>query len=348
MSTRRNQTIVLTSLTAVACSPGTRGDSPFGEAAGDGITVTADGDSGAAAGGEDNGATAGGSGPGGDDGNTSNDLEYDIGGAIDTDGAGEGGSSGEGCKYLDMLFVVDISGSMEEEKDNLNANFPDFVQVLDDYIANPEKGALGYRIGVTNSSFVRDGSSAGLDGALVDHNFGGSSDCGTGADPWLEGPAADMAENFTCLAQEPMGCTNVCSDQGKERPLDSIVAFADKHAAGGPNEGFYRGEASLLVIVTLTDEDDQSMVSPAGAKARLDEFAQGEERYVVVTVAGQENGGCVSAFGDAAPAPRLHQFTNSVPNGLMGDICQGDLTQALEAALELITFSCDTLPPPVG
>jgi len=37
-----------------------------------------------------------------------------------------------------------------------------------------------------------------------------------------------------------------------------------------------------------------------------------------------------------------------VPNGLMGDICDGDLTQALQDALELITFSCDTLPPPQG
>jgi hypothetical protein len=89
-------------------------------------------------------------------------------------------------------------------------------------------------------------------------------------------------------------------------------------------------------------------VSPEEAKERLDEFTQGEDRYVIVTVAGRENDGCTSAFGDAAAAPRLHEFTGSVTKGLMGDICEGDLTQALQEALELITFSCDTLPPPEG
>jgi hypothetical protein len=33
---------------------------------------------------------------------------------------------------------------MSEEQANLAANFPDFVQVLDDYVEDPSKGALGY------------------------------------------------------------------------------------------------------------------------------------------------------------------------------------------------------------
>ena len=83
----------------------------------------------------------------------------------------------------------------------------------------------------------------------------------------------------------------------------------------------------------------------AEAKAMLDTFAGGEDRYVVVTVAGPQSGSCNSAFGDAAAAPILHEFTNSVPNGVMGDICLGDLSQPLEAALSVIQTSCDTFPP---
>src|SRR5690606_37315167 len=78
---------------------------------------------------------------------------------------------GGGCTFIDVLFVVDISASMKEEKQNLDANFPAFVAVLDDYVADPHNGASGYRLGVTNSSIVdnADGQSTmGLDGALFD------------------------------------------------------------------------------------------------------------------------------------------------------------------------------------
>lgn len=332
------------------CGSSEGSDGIFGEAEGNGAeTGGSDGDgSGATQADPDDGGTTSASSAPADDDSSGDELKFDIGMPGDLDGAGEGGS-GEGCKYLDMLFVVDISGSMMEEKANLDANFPAFVQVLDDYVADPSKGALGYRLGVTNSSFQEDGSTTGLDGGLVNNGgFAGQDDCGTGGVRWLDGPAPGIAENFTCLADNPKACTNSCSDLGNERPLDAMMGFADKHAAGDVNEGFYRGEESLLVIVTLTDEDDQSMVSPAGAKAELDAFTQGEDRYVAVSVAGRENMGCTSAFGDASAAPRLHEFTTSVPNGLMGDICEGDLTQALQEALELITFSCDTLPPPEG
>lgn len=339
-----------------ACAPSDRDGNPFD--AGGGVSdsatssdggATSPGSDGATSQGQDEGSTGNGAtsaaGSSGDDADDDG-HKFDLGTAADLGG---GTPTGEGCKYLDMLFVVDISGSMSEEKANLNTNFPDFVQVLDDYVSDPENGALGYRIGVTNSSHQADGSTTGLDGELDGTGgLGGSDDCGTGGKKWLEGPDPDLATNFPCLANNPTACSGSCSDLGVERPLDSIVGFIDKSAPGGPNEGFYRGDESLLVIVTLTDEDDQSSVSPAGAKMQLDAFTQGEERYVIVTVAGQQNSGCNSAFGDAAAAPRLHEFTNAVPNGLMGDICEGDLTQALQEALALITFSCDTLPPPEG
>ena len=69
---------------------------------------------------------------------------------------------------------------------------------------------------------------------------------------------------------------------------------------------------------------------------------------LIVTIAGQQKGGCNSSFGSAAAAPTLHQFTNAAPNGLIGDICQGDLAQSLEQALDRIVDACDTRPPPVG
>ena len=39
------------------------------------------------------------------------------------------------------------------------------------------------------------------------------------------------------------------------------------------------------------------------------------------------------------------EFTDLVPNGYFGDICEGDLSQSLADALALITVSCDNFPP---
>ncbi|HET6585515.1 MAG TPA: hypothetical protein VFG69_18780, partial [Nannocystaceae bacterium] len=265
---------------------------------------------------------------------------------------GEGGDSGSGCAFIDVLFIVDISASMHEEKANLAANFPMFVQVLDDYVAN-DANAEGYRVGVTNSSVNADydgcATTMGLDGAL----FAGSAfsgNCGTNGTPWLDGPAPALSQNFSCLAEQPIP-GNGGSDCGHERPLDVTEMFVEKAAAGGPNDGFYRGEESLLVLVSLTDEDDDAdwtTTTPTQTKAALDEFAAGEDRYVVVTIAGPGPGQCESAFGEADEAVTLRAFTELVPNGLFGDICAGDLTTALSDALELIQTSCDVLPPPAG
>ena len=53
----------------------------------------------------------------------------------------------ETCAKMDIVFVVDDSPSMREEQDNLAANLPQFVQVLDDYLVDDER-PLDYRLAV--------------------------------------------------------------------------------------------------------------------------------------------------------------------------------------------------------
>ena len=295
---------------------------------------------------------------GGVDGSSSDDGDGDLlldVGAPDSGGPkGTGGGTDLGCEYIDVLFVVDISASMMEERANLAANFPNFVSVLDDYVADND--ALGYRVGVTNSSINQDHggceTTMGLDGALISWggDFFNQSDCGTAGMPWLDGPAPNPADNFSCLAENPIPMGGG-SDCGHERPLGVMERFADatEPGMGGPNDGFYRGEQSLFVVVNLTDEDEDAEftdTTAAQTKARLDAFAGGEERYVAVTIAGPE--ACDSDFGSAAEAVELAAFTDLVPNGFFGNICEGDLASSLEQALDLIQSSCDALPPPAG
>ncbi len=269
------------------------------------------------------------------------------------DGPGPKGGTGDGlgCEYIDVLFVVDISASMSEERANLAANFPQFVSVLDAYVAGGN--ALGYRLGVTNSSVNADydgcSTTMGFDGALTSSGgIFGQKDCGAGGVPWLDGPAPDIAASFSCLAENPIP-PGGGSDCGHERPLGVMERFVAASAPGGANDGFYRGDDSLLVVVNLTDEDEDQAytdTTPQQTKAALDAFAKGQERYVAVTIAGPN--ACSSAFGDAIKAEVMLEFTDLVPNGLFGDICQGDLAQPLADALDLIQSSCDMLPPPEG
>ena len=48
---------------------------------------------------------------------------------------------------MDLLFVIDNSGSMSQEQQNLIANFPMFISVLDDTIMNVTLPSLVRQLG---------------------------------------------------------------------------------------------------------------------------------------------------------------------------------------------------------
>ncbi len=287
---------------------------------------------------------------GGDaDSDTDGDADSDNGSNSDTDSESLSGfdTDPKGCGSMDILFIIDTSASMMEEQDNLNVNFPTFIQVLDDYVRADDTFS-DYRIGVTNISIKKPRTgNAGLDGELT----GGKSSCGVVPDLWIDvPPSLGVATKFSCVANDPYRTgQNSFSDLGKEVPLTVIEMFGAKMAPGQPNEGFYRkDDDSLLVIVILTDEDedpDFTQTTPIDTKQFLDTLTGGEERYVVVTVAGPT--ACSSGFGDAIEAVTLKSFTNMVKNGFFGNICEGNLSKSLDDALDLMKVSCEELPPPV-
>jgi len=282
------------------------------------------------------------------DSDADSDSDSDSDGDSDADADSDSDSDGlSGCGSMDMLFVVDISASMMEEKANLAANFPEFVEVIDEYI-DGDNTLADFRIGVTNISINQDfgdcETTMGLDGALHD-GATWSGDCGLGDTPWIDGPSPAVSSSFSCVAENPIPPSGGC-DCGHEMPLAVIEQFGDKLAEGQPNEGFYRkDEDSLLVIVILTDEDEDplSSATPAGTKAYLDALTEGEDRYAVVVIAGPTE--CSSAFGEAIEAVKLKEFVDLVPNGFFGDICEGDLWPSLQEALELMLVSCEEMPP---
>ena len=332
-------------LLAASCGAPEREEGPFAPSGGPATGQSATSTSGT---GTDPATTATTSSGGPSTGASDTSPKFDVGaGSTGPGGGGDGG--GEGCARIDLLFVMDISASMQEEKQNLAANFDAFVQVLDDHVA-ANNGFSGYRIGVTNSSVNRTingcTTTMGFEGRLFDGNGG----CGLGADPWIEGPSPDAKNQFACLAIDPIPAGGG-TDCGHEVPLEVIEKFGAELAPGKANEGFYDKDAnSLLVVVIPTDEDEDpaSLSNPAQAKAFLDQLAGGEDRYGVVVIAGPGPGDCMGAFGDAIYAEKLQAFANLVPNGFFGSICQGDLAQTLATALEDMVVTCEALPPPEG
>jgi len=206
-------------------------------------------------------------------------------------------------KDVDILFLIDNSGSMLAEQQSLQANFPKFMQVLETL----EGGAPNMHIGVATSDMgqhATDGngnaqvggcSGAGEDGALrtapaVSGRFIIDELNGTTRNRNYSGTLGDA---FAAMAGVgTAGC-------GIEQHLSAVQRALENRAT---NAGFLRAEAKLAVIV-IADEDDCSL-------AHNNLFANG--------VTGPEiNFRCTKSgikCANGADLSKPGQYTDCVPN----------------------------------
>ena len=167
-------------------------------------------------------------------------------------------------RKVDILFVIDNSGSMKEEQDSLTANFSNFINVL-----NSIPGGLpDVHIGIVSSDMgtANGGSAGGCSGNGDNGIFktggvaftGGVnflSDIADTANPGqriknYSGALVDVFKQMASLGTS--GC-------GFEQHISSTIAALNSTA----NVGFLRDDA-FLAIVYIADEDDCSM-KPGGA-----------------------------------------------------------------------------------
>lgn len=263
-----------------------------------------------------------------------------LGSSGGTSGAdGDGGAKVDECKKMDIVFVIDNSGSMREEQTNLATNFPKFVDVIDKYKTKSGE-QLEYRLAVTTSD---DGKQAGK--YIATRGAGAPSGCTPGPSrPWLERADGDVAGSFSCRAQAGTTGSNI------ERPLESmllgVTTAASANSAAGV--GFVREDA-LLAFVILTDEDEGGTENkpkrPVTEYAAEFDKVKGERgRWAAAVIAGPQK--CSSpGLGSAAEATRLKSFIGSVgKNGVFASICTGDLTDGLQQALTTFDQACREFP----
>ena len=256
----------------------------------------------------------------------------------------------DGCTKVDFLFVVDNSGSMEDEQANLVANFPNFINGIQATLEDVEE----YHVGVVTSD-VYGGNPAQcrLLGGLVVQTSGSASSnavCGpyaTGTNYMTQ--ADNLAGAFGCAAQVGV------SGSGIERPMNAMEAAVrgDHAGAGQCNEGFLREDA-LLVIVLITDEwdgpgDPEGDGSSGSALTWYDTVvaAKGNiaENIVVVTLSYVNAGTCPPTDVFFNPAD-IQTFTEMFgENGFQACI-NGDFGETFMDATGVIEEACNNFVPP--
>jgi hypothetical protein len=210
---------------------------------------------------------------------------------------------------VDVLWIVDNSGSLTNERDRLAAQFDRFLDVL--------IGAdVDYHVGVTSTDLNS-----------VNGDFGRLR----GQPRYIDTNTPDASDVFALAVDFP---DNI--EVRLEEGLFAMVTALTPPLVDGYNAGFLRDEAALAVIV-VSDEND-------GSLGRVDQFLRflrtikGPGREVNVSlsaVVGPLPDGCVvpgeeNIFGARArPGTRYLELAQET-NGLIESICTADFAPFVE------------------
>jgi len=261
------------------------------------------------------------------------------------------------CNKMDLVFVVDDSGSMSEEQGNLASNFPMFASVLQNYV-NADGEHIDFRIAVTTTGkdITYTINLGGTQIPMTEHGPDGAflKNCGV-TQGWLDATTPNLGTTLGCRANVGTGGASY------EMPLLMAKHALSERVTDGKNSGFLRDDA-LLGVVMLTDEDDGSSTqnsftidatnpnsgptldfNPADAIQFFDTLKGHRSRWAAGVIAGET--ACSSSFGDAAEATRLKQFVqmtnaNGSQQAVFSSICAGNLTTALTDVLAKFQSAC--------
>ena len=231
---------------------------------------------------------------------------------------------------VDILLVVDNSGSMQDEQEKLSVGFDNFVEFFD--VAD-----VDYHIGVTTT----DMSDSGEQGELVSH--AGTRVIHRGTD--------DPAEAFRQNVQVGI------EGWGFEKGLAASAHALSDELADDENEGFLREDA-LLSVIFVSDEEDSSHHPVNDYINYYFQLKDTHERDVFNASAlvgidpdTLEPADCSSGWtGNAAAGHRYHDVAVQT-GGVAASICESDFSDivsemGLASSRLLDRFTLDRRPRP--
>ena len=221
-------------------------------------------------------------------------------------------------RTVDVLFVVDNSGSMGEEQRSLQRNFGSFIN-------GAQQFQNDYQLGVVTTDMMAEAEKGRLQGnprimrrgAGVEAQFSDTVDVGTnGAGDELGLEAARRALSDPLIFDTAAPCAG---DADCIEPDQCVMGFC-----GGHNRGFLREDAALEIIF-VSDEDDHSQGT---LNFYVDFFKnikgfRNEARFHASAIVGANNGraqACMGNGGDAAPGHRYVEVADRT-NGRVLSIC---------------------------
>ncbi|MBV1860857.1 MAG: hypothetical protein KUG77_20750 [Nannocystaceae bacterium] len=308
-------------------------------------------------------------------GDSGDEIKLDVGAGSDVFVPGcLPGDADCGCSAVDILFVIDNSGSMGDYQEALGLAFPAFASTLSKILPP----GTNVHVGVTSTemeyssqgnststngvcTFVGDGDQSneafyvppdvlntgrnGAQGRLYDpgggqpyFSFDSDGDI-SGAQAWFAS-AANIGE----------GGSNI-------EMLTAPVGWAFDPVNGATNEGFLRDEGAVLVLFFMQDEADQSpqMIdgTPTGSWAltRVAEAKAGCGGLSCVVAGGLlEEAACmgdrpISEFLAGFDAPALGQLPGPFGGGTPQELAD-EMNELLSNSLaDLIGQTCEEITP---
>ena len=225
---------------------------------------------------------------------------------------------------VDVLFVVDCSGSMSEEQDNLAKNFKNFISEASTWKND-------YRVGLTSCD--TEGHSGQLLGTprWVDSStwasFTDNVKLGTNCSGTERGlAAAQMALSLPNTADSTVPCTTNADCTSPEGCYEGFC--------GGPNRGFLRKDATLEVVF-VSDEEDQSSADLAfyvNFFKNIKGFYNSNLFHAHAIVG--PSGGCSSSAGDAVAGNRYIDIAKDTGGNFIS-ICEPDFASGLKSIGEI-------------
>jgi hypothetical protein len=281
----------------------------------------------------------------------------DAGDLLGDGGVRPGADGGGGvCPDVDILFVIDNSGSMADKQQRLANSFPGFAKAIQARMP----AATSVQVGVVSTSayYGKYPTFSKPIECLVTATDGPQSTNAACLDEkgphYLDGLAPGFATSFQCVAKLGSG------GDDDEKPMKALLGAADpaNAAPGKCNAGFARKDA-LLVVVVITDEDDardpacQDAFPPAGTScgsggdpdawyAKLVSFKGGHpENVLVLSLLSRSNTQTNPGYCANGNTTRVLAFTNRfAKNGLVGDVCDASYDAFFTKALPVFDQAC--------
>jgi len=272
-------------------------------------------------------------------------VKLDVLGGDGTAGVDDGVGQ-EGCRRVDVIFVVDNSSSMTEEHEALQGPvFDSFPQTL----LSINGGIDDFQLAVIDA--------CPKPAYFHDTGTGGACGYSTGTNYMSSGSAA-LADEFACVSAFSMmgymGMADMCIDDGDfadddEQPGFTAAESITGEAIMGANAGFLRPDA-LLFVVTITDEDE-ALVDVGSTQEIFDQLVAAKggsvDQVVYLGIAGGSE--CDGPYGtalDAVQTKELAGLFEAEGRGMFWDLCMGQLEVAFQTAIEgSVDSACQEFVP---